>query len=287
MSPTVAAHWARAVAVHARLIGAGVRRAGRGSSRAGRPGAAGRRAVRATRTPAAALRLIAEQRRARRSTAARSPHALAELAAATGGLLTADDLAAHTQHLGRADQRSTTAGTRSGRCRPTGRASPRCMALGILDGSTCRRGAGAAAPADRGDEARLRRRARATWPIPSRRTCRCRTCSIRPTLADAARADRRPGRATRRPATRRAAAPSTSARPTRDGMMVSLIQSNYMGFGSVVVLPGYGFGAAEPRRRLHPRPGPPERRRARQAAVPHDHPRLPDPRRRSRSGRSG
>lgn len=27
-----------------------------------------------------------------------------------------------------------------------------------------------------------------------------------------------------------------------DGMMVSLIQSNYMGFGSYVVLPGYGFG---------------------------------------------
>jgi gamma-glutamyltranspeptidase/glutathione hydrolase len=27
-----------------------------------------------------------------------------------------------------------------------------------------------------------------------------------------------------------------------DGMMVSLIQSNYMGFGSFVVLPGYGFG---------------------------------------------
>jgi gamma-glutamyltranspeptidase/glutathione hydrolase len=28
----------------------------------------------------------------------------------------------------------------------------------------------------------------------------------------------------------------------RDGMMVSLIQSNYMGFGSRIVLPGYGFG---------------------------------------------
>src|SRR5690606_40853959 len=27
-----------------------------------------------------------------------------------------------------------------------------------------------------------------------------------------------------------------------DGMMVSLIQSNYMGFGSYVALPGYGFG---------------------------------------------
>ncbi len=27
-----------------------------------------------------------------------------------------------------------------------------------------------------------------------------------------------------------------------DGMMVSLIQSNYMGFGSYVVIPGYGFG---------------------------------------------
>src|SRR5262249_225867 len=27
-----------------------------------------------------------------------------------------------------------------------------------------------------------------------------------------------------------------------DGMMVSLIQSNYMGFGSFVAVPGYGFG---------------------------------------------
>ena len=39
-----------------------------------------------------------------------------------------------------------------------------------------------------------------------------------------------------------------------DGMMVSFIQSNYMGFGSFVVLPGYGFGLQNRGADLHPDP---------------------------------
>ena len=67
--------------------------------------------------------------------------------------------------------------------------------------------------------------------------------AARPRLPRGARAADRPAaRAGLRP--RRAAAgaaPSTSAPPTQRGMMVSLIQSNYMGFGSGVVVPGTGI----------------------------------------------
>ena len=67
----------------------------------------------------------------------------------------------------------------------------------------------------------------------------------------------------------------------RDGMMVSYIQSNYMGFGSRRGGPGDRNRTAEPGRGLHARARDiATRRRGRQAAPAHHHPRLPHPRRR-------
>ena len=61
-------------------------------------------------------------------------------------------------------------------------------------------------------------------------------------------------------------------------MMVSFIQSNYMGFGSGVVVPGYGVSLQNRGHGFTLDAAQPERRRAGQAAVPHHHPGLPDAR---------
>ena len=66
----------------------------------------------------------------------------------------------------------------------------------------------------------------------------------------------------------------------QSGMMISLIQSNYMGFGSGVVVPGTGI-SLQNRLRFQRRPGAPERGGGRQAALPHHHSRLPDERRKA------
>ena len=63
------------------------------------------------------------------------------------------------------------------------------------------------------------------------------------------------------------------------GMMVSFIQSNYMGFGSGVVVPGYGISLQNRGHGFVARRGEPEPCRARQAALPHHHPGVPDARR--------
>ena len=60
------------------------------------------------------------------------------------------------------------------------------------------------------------------------------------------------------------------------GMMVSLIQSCFYNFGSGIVVPGTGIKPARPRFRLLPGGGASQPGRPAQAAVPDDHPRLPD-----------
>ena len=66
------------------------------------------------------------------------------------------------------------------------------------------------------------------------------------------------------------------------GMMVSFIQSNYMGFGSGCVEPELRHQPAEPRPRLQPGRRAAEPGGAGQAAVPHHHPGLPHARTASR-----
>ena len=58
------------------------------------------------------------------------------------------------------------------------------------------------------------------------------------------------------------------------GMMVSLIQSNYTGFGSGIVRARHRHRAPEPRLGLRHHQGPSQRGRPQQAALPHHHPRL-------------
>ena len=125
------------------------------------------------------------------------------------------------------------------------------------------------APAGRGDEARVRRRRRYR-----RTTARSRRLSRRRLPRRAARPDRlRRRRLAGLRARCRAAARSTSARVDEDRNACSLIQSIFLGFGSLVVAPGTGDRAAEPRRTASRSSTATQPARAGQAPVPHDHPR--------------
>jgi gamma-glutamyltranspeptidase/glutathione hydrolase len=167
--------------------------------------------------------------------------ALARYASETGGLLTASDLAAHT---------STWVDPVSVRYRdhevwelpPNGQGIAALMALSILDGMDI-----AGATTDQ----------RLHWQIEAMKLA---FADAHAYIADPAMSPvpvdglLDPAYAASRRAliTDRAGTPApgdpmrggTVYLATADdgGMMVSLIQSNYMGFGSHVVLPGYGFG---------------------------------------------
>ena len=120
---------------------------------------------------------------------------------------------------------------------PNGQGIAALLALDILDG--LRPAArSTAAPADRGDEARLRRRARVRRRPGGDCRCPVGACSTRSTLAGrrALIGDRAGDAAARRPGPGGTVYLCTA---DADGMMVSLIQSNYMGFGSYVVVPGH------------------------------------------------
>ncbi len=64
--------------------------------------------------------------------------------------------------------------------------------------------------------------------------------------------------------------------------MVSFIQSNYMGFGSGVVVPGYGISLQNRGAGFSLDAAQPQLRRARKATVSYDHSCVSDERRRSR-----
>lgn len=249
VSPTVAYHWQRAVDRHAQLQAPEVA-APELAEWARVYTVDGGRAPRAGelfRNPGAArtLRLIAE------SGAEAFYHgevaaAMAGFSAATGGLLTAEDLSGHASTW--VDPIAIGyRGHEVWELPPNGQGIAALLALGILDGFDL---AGTDL-AGTGLEQRLH------WQIEA---TKLGFADAHAYVADPERADV-PTAALLHPAYvagRRAlvgAAASTPAPgdPARGGtvylctadsggMMVSLIQSNYMGFGSYVVVPGFGFG---------------------------------------------
>ncbi|GIJ78044.1 gamma-glutamyltranspeptidase / glutathione hydrolase [Micromonospora phaseoli] len=238
VSTGTAATWARAVAGHAEPTGTEYAEFGRIFAPRGRAPRAGER----WRNPDAArtLRLIA-QSRAEDFYRGRIASALADHAARTGGLLTADDLASHT---------STWVDPVSVRYRghevwelpPNGQGLAALLALGILDGFE---------PGEPGEPAR--------WTHRQIEAVKLGFADAHAHVADPDRtpvpvaALLAPGYlARRREAITEAAADPVAGEPERGGtvylctaddggMMVSLIQSTYLAFGSHVVLPGYGF----------------------------------------------
>ncbi|MEV6814216.1 gamma-glutamyltransferase [Micromonospora sp. NPDC051296] len=235
VSTATATAWARAVAGHAGLTGpeyaefaqvyAPAGRAPRPGERWGNPGAA--------RT----LRLIAESR-AEEFYRGRIAAALAEHAARTGGLLTVDDLAAHASSW--VEPVSVRyRGHEVWELPPNGQGLAALLALGILDGFE----PGAAAQ----------------WVHRQIEAVKLGFADAHAHVADPDRmpvptaALLAPGYlAARRAGINEEAADPVAGEPERGGtvylctadaggMMVSLIQSTYLSFGSHVVLPGYGF----------------------------------------------
>jgi gamma-glutamyltranspeptidase/glutathione hydrolase len=238
VSPRVARQWERAVAVHAGL-GVGVEfaewpRVFTVDGRAPRPG-------RRWRNPAGAraLRAIADSR-AEEFYTGRIASALVAHARRTGGLLAADDLATH-ESLWVEPVPAAYRGHEVWELPPNGQGLAALIALRILDGFD---------PAAMPREEWLHRQVEA----------------VKLGFADAHAYVADPDHATvpvaalldeayvaaRRAAIGERAAIPAAGEPVRggtvylcaadaDGMMVSLIQSTYTGFGSYVVLPGYGF----------------------------------------------
>ncbi|MDI1465077.1 gamma-glutamyltransferase family protein [Catellatospora sp. KI3] len=229
VSPTVAAGWDRAVRLHRGLTRAECRawadvfapdgRAPRPGERFRNPGAA------------RALRLIGGSH-ADAFYHGEIAHALAAHAAATGGLLTADDLARHEStwvEPMRADYR----GFSVYELPPNGQGVAALQAFALLDGlpghgvheqiEAMKLGFADAhayvADPDAG-------------PVPD--LLAPGYVAARRALIGPRAGDPPPGDPMRGGTVYLAAADS-------DGMMVSLIQSTYMGFGSFVVLPEYGF----------------------------------------------
>ncbi|MEV1286033.1 gamma-glutamyltransferase family protein [Micromonospora sp. NPDC049679] len=239
VSPGVAAGWARSAEAHAALAGEEFaewsrvftmdgRRAPRAGERWRNPDAAG------------TLRRIAASG-AESFYAGEIAEALAGHAARTGGLLTGDDLATHSSSW----VDPVGAGYRGHQVwelPPNGQGVAALLALNILDGVDL----AAMSPAER-----------VHWQVEA----------MKLGFADAHAYVADPERvavptdalltegyaATRRALIGERAGAPAPGDPTRGGtvylcaadgrgMMVSLIQSNYMGFGSHVVLPGFGFG---------------------------------------------
>lgn len=238
VSPTVARGWARSVERYATLAGEEFAEWGRVWTIDGRAPRVGER----WRNPDAArtLRLVADSR-ADEFYQGQIARALVDLSDRTGGFLTAGDLAGHT---------STWVDPVCGHYRghevwelpPNTQGVAALVALQILDGMDL---SGASEVERRHAQIEAMKLAFADAhayvadpefsPVPtggllSPAYAAQRRAEIGPTAADP-----KPGEPARGGTVYLCTADA-------DGMMVSLIQSNYMGFGSFVALPGYGFG---------------------------------------------
>jgi gamma-glutamyltranspeptidase/glutathione hydrolase len=237
VSPTIAGHWQRSVTTtHADLDGPEFAEWARVFAPGGRAPRAGER----WRNPDAArtLRLIAGSH-AEAFYQGEIADALATHAARTGGLLTADDLAAHSSTW---VEPIVTGyhGHEVWQLPPNGQGLAALLALGILDGTEPTDDAGLAV--HRQVEAmKLGFADTHAWVADPDFAPAPLDALLDPAYLAHRRALIGP----------RAQAP-TAGDPLRggtvylctadaDGMMVSLIQSNYMGFGSHVVVPGTGF----------------------------------------------
>ncbi|MFC7550299.1 gamma-glutamyltransferase family protein [Plantactinospora sp. GCM10030261] len=239
VSPNVAANWARAVRVQAALSGPEFAEWTRvftvDGGRAPYPGER-------FRNPAAAetLRRIAGSGAADFYTG-RVAAALAEHAARTGGLLTGDDLARHASAW--VDPVGT--GYRDHEVwelPPNGQGVAALLALAILDGVDL----AAMSPADRVHwqieavklgfaDAQAYVTDPSQVPVSTEALLEPEYVKSRRTMIGDRAGQPAPGEPARGGTVYLCVADSA-------GMMVSLIQSTYLGFGSHVVVPGYGFG---------------------------------------------
>ena len=237
VSPIVADKWAKVVPVLGHVPE--LRRA----FPAARPGAASRRDFLVARHGRFA-REDRGDRKARPSIAASSPRRWSRIRASSNGAHVARGFRVAYVRLGHADRArlSRLHGARDPAQRPGHRRVDGARHPRALRPRRGRRGLGRhAAPRNRGDEARLRRRV----------SLRQRSASMTVTsqqLLDAA-VPREPCPAHRSASARRTFCHGTPPNAgtvyltaaDENGMMVSLIQSNYMGFGSGIVVPGTGI----------------------------------------------
>jgi gamma-glutamyltranspeptidase/glutathione hydrolase len=238
VSPSVARGWAQAVDRQARLAGQLYQEWRRVWTIGGRAPRAGQR----WRNPGAArtLRLIADSR-AEAFYHGEIGQALVAHAAATGGFLTGADLAGHTSSWV-APIAAGYRGHQVWELPPNGQGIAALLALSILDGLD-RSGASEEERRHTEIEAMKLAFADAHAYVADPEVVGVPTAGLlRREYADRRRAEIGPTAAEPKPGevSRGGTVYLCTADP--DGRMVSLIQSNFQGFGSYVAVPGYGFG---------------------------------------------
>ncbi|MGH3682357.1 MAG: gamma-glutamyltransferase family protein, partial [Natronosporangium sp.] len=238
VSPSVAQQWRVGVARHATLTGPEYDEWGRVWTIDGQAPRAGQR----WRNPDAArtLRLIADSR-AEAFYHGEIGQALADHAARTGGFLTTADLAGHSSSWVEpvaADYH----GHQVWELPPNGQGIAALLALSILDGLDLS-GADEAERRHIEIEAMKLGFADAQAYVADPDLVDVPTAALlRRAYADRRRAEIGPVAADPKPGDPIRGGTVYLCTADADGLMVSLIQSNFMGFGSYVAVPGYGFG---------------------------------------------